>query len=171
MAAIKPEYDLYDLLMGVQKPGRYVGGEFGCINIDARAPLRFVICFPDLYEIGMSNMAVKILYHLLNRIPGVSCERVFAPAPDFEDALKNKSIPLYSLETGTPLHEFDIIGFSIGYELSATNILMVLDRGGIPLVCNARDSSHPIVLAGGPAVTNPVPFGSFIDAVLIGEAD
>lgn len=168
---IRPERDLYRHLMDVEKPGRYVGGEFGSEMPDASANIRVVICFPDLYEIGMSNLAVRILYQVLNAIDGVSCERVFAPAPDFESILRTKSIPLYSLESGTPLASFDIIGFSIGYELSATNVLNVLDCGGVPIHRNARLSHDPIILAGGPAVTNPAPFGAFFDAIYIGEIE
>ena len=158
-------------LMGVQMPGRYTGGEYGSIPADPSAPLRIALCFPDLYEIGMSNNAIRIMYQLFNSVEGVSCERVFVPAPDFEEVLKSRSIPLYSLESGTPLDEFDIVAFSIGYELSATNVLTVLDRGGIPLRRGDRTGASPLVIAGGPAITNPAPFGDFVDAVFIGEAE
>ncbi len=168
---IRPERDLHQALLRVEKPGRYVGGEFGSFVPDFSAPLRIAICFPDLYEVGMTNRAIKILYHLFNGIEGVSAERVFAAAPDFENELKNRAIPLYSLESGTPLSRFDIIAFSVGYELAATTILSVLDLGGIPLRARARGSGDPIIIAGGPAVTNPTPFGRFVDAVFIGEAE
>ena len=166
-----PHYRYFSELMGVQKPGRYAGGEFGCIPPNTSAPLRIALCFPDLYEIGMSNNAIRIMYQLFNAVEGASCERVFVPAPDFEDVLKSRSIPLYTLESGSPLREFDIVAFSIGYELSATNVLTVLDRGGIPLQRRNRDSSSPLVIAGGPAITNPAPFGDFFDAVFVGEAE
>jgi radical SAM-linked protein len=119
----------------------------------------------------MSNNAIKILYNKFNSIDGIQCERVFAPAPDFEAILREKKIPLYSLETGTPLRDFDIIGFSIGFELSATNILTILELGQIPLHNCDRTLEDPIIIAGGPAVTNPLPFSKFIDAVFIGEGE
>ena len=171
MNRIKPDLHLRAELLKVEKPARYVGGEYGIIEPDLDAPLRVLLCFPDLYEIGMSNLAIRLLYQRFNAITGVSCERVFAPAADFEEILRSKNIPLYSLESGTPLAEFDILGFSIGYELSATNMLQVMDLGGIPLRCSDRGESDPIVIAGGPAVTNPAPFGAFLDGVLIGEAE
>ncbi len=157
--------------MQVEKPGRYVGGEYGVIEPEESAPLRIVLCFPDIYEIGMSNLAIRIMYQLFNAMDGVSCERVFAPDRDFETLLRGNSLPLYSLESGTPLHDFDIVAFSIGYELAATNVLAILESGGIPLRRKDRSGSDPIIIAGGPAITNPIPFSSFFDAVFIGEAE
>ncbi|MGA2477565.1 MAG: TIGR03936 family radical SAM-associated protein [Spirochaetia bacterium] len=162
--------DLTPILRSVEKPGRYVGGEFGA-QVKAQAALRVAISYPDLYEIGMSNAAVKILYSLLNALPDVSCERVFAPAPDFEAALRGAGVPLCSLETGLPLSDFDLIGFSFGYELTLTNILAILEMGGVTVEAAGRGGNEPIVLAGGPAATNPVPLGLFVDAVFIGEAE
>ncbi|MBB6479086.1 TIGR03936 family radical SAM-associated protein [Spirochaeta isovalerica] len=171
MKKINPSGELRRELLSVMKPGRYVGGEYGSRFYDEDQPLKVAICFPDLYEIGMSNNAIKILYNHFNNIEGVQCERVFAPAPDFEEILRDKDIPLYSLETGIPLKDFDIIGFSIGYELSATNVLTVLELGKIPLKVNERDEDSPLIIAGGPAVTNPLPFAPFLDAVFIGEGE
>ncbi len=171
MALIVPEKDLRHLLLNVTMPGRYVGGEFGIVKNYNKSNLNFGICFPDLYEIGMSNQAVKLMYRGLNKLNNVSCERVFAPAQDFEIQLKLNNIPLYTLESGIPLNELDILGFSIGYELSATNILAILETGNIPLLKNERTESDPIVIAGGPAITNPIPFGNFLDAVYLGEAE
>jgi radical SAM family uncharacterized protein/radical SAM-linked protein len=171
MKRINPVIDLKQELLSVLKPGRYVGGEFGIQKYTEDQPLKIAICFPDLYEIGMSNNAIKILYNKFNSIDGVQCERVFAPAPDFEKILRDKKIPLFSLETGIALHDFDIIGFSIGYELSATNILTILELGHIPLFNAERKESDPIIIAGGPAITNPLPFSKIIDAVLIGEGE
>jgi radical SAM superfamily enzyme YgiQ (UPF0313 family) len=162
--------DLRALLRKVEKPGRYVGGEFGSIRKSGE-PLSIVISYPDLYEIGMSNAAVRILYSLLNSIDGVSCERVFAPAPDFEAALKAAGLPLCSLESVTPLSRFDLVGFSFGYELTLTNLLAILVSGGITLESASRGDDEPIVLVGGPAATNPAPLGPFVDAVFIGEAE
>ena len=163
--------DLSRLLMQVEKPGRYVGGEYGQIQPDPAAPLKIALCFPDIYEIGMSNLAIRIMYQLFNSIDGVSCERVFSPAVDFEEILKAYSLPLYSLESGTPLSKFDIIAFSIGYELAATNILTVLEAGGVNIRSRNRTASDPLVIAGGPAITNPIPFSPFFDAIFIGEAE
>ncbi|HUV07643.1 MAG TPA: TIGR03936 family radical SAM-associated protein, partial [Spirochaetia bacterium] len=133
--------------------------------------LRAAVSYPDIYEIGMSNLSVRLIYRLLNGLEGVSCERVFAPALDFETELRAHDVPLYSLETATPLRNFDLIGFSLGYELTFTNVLNILDLGHVSLHCRDREMDEPIVVAGGPAVTNPVPFGAFIDAVFIGEIE
>lgn len=171
MSLIIPEHDLKNILLNVTMPGRYVGGEFGSENTYKKQNLNFGICFPDLYEIGMSNQAVKLLYRGLNSLEGISCERVFAPAQDFEEKLKTNNIPLYTLESGIPLNELDILGFSIGYELSATNILAILETGHIPILKNDRTDNDPIIIAGGPAITNPAPFSRFLDAVYLGEAE
>jgi radical SAM-linked protein len=167
--SFKPE--LHRILMNVASPGRYVGGEFGSIVKTDPSLFRTAICFPDLYEIGMSNNAIKILYQVLNKLPGVACERVFAPAKDFEEELKNASIPLYTLETATPLCDLDMLGFSVGYELAATTILGVLVSGGIEPRHKNRKTGDPIIVAGGPAITNPLPFGPFFDGIFIGEAE
>ena len=119
----------------------------------------------------MSNQAIKILYELINNKTDSACERVFAPAPDMEQLLRESGIPLYTLETGTPLSECNLLAFSIGYELSATNILNIIDLGGIPVRNSERSDSDPVVIAGGPAITNPMPFADCIDAVFIGEAE
>lgn len=161
-------------LFSIIKPARYLGGEVGShaaiSENDAR--LIFALSFPDLYEIGMSNNAIRILYNDIDRFnENIVCERVFAPAPDFENLLKQKNVPLYTLESGIPLHQCDVVGFSIGYELLATNILTILDTGKIPLFVQDRTETDPIVIAGGPAATNPLPFGKFLDAVYIGEAE
>ena len=162
--------DLVALLRRVEKPGRYVGGEYGTVR-KTDAALTVALSYPDLYEIGMSNSAVRILYNLLNGIPDVACERVFAPAPDFEAALKAAGMPLCSLESATPLSRFDLLGFSFGYELTLTNLLAILETGGISLGTSRRGPGEPIVIVGGPAATNPAPLGPFVDAVFIGEAE
>jgi radical SAM superfamily enzyme YgiQ (UPF0313 family) len=162
--------DLAELLRKVEKPGRYVGGEFGAI-VKTGAVLNVALSYPDLYEIGMSNSAVRILYNLLNAMADVACERVFAPAPDFEAALRAAGMPLCSLESGTPLSRFDLLGFSFGYELTFTNLLAILETGGISLESSGRGGREPIVIVGGPAATNPAPLGPFVDAVFIGEAE
>ncbi len=161
---------LDNILLQVNKPARYTGGEFGSYR-KYGCPLNMAISYPDLYEIGMSNTALKVLYNIFNGIDGVNCERVFAPAPDFEEKLREAKIPLYTLETGIPLKKLDIIAFTIGYELTGTNVLNIVDMGGIPLEAEERGDDDPIVIAGGPGVTNPEPFGKIFDAVFIGEAE
>ena len=168
---IDPVYKLGSSLLTVEKPARYTGGEYGIVRKSRDTNFRIALSFPDLYEIGMSNYAIRILYTHLNNLEDVSCERVFAPAPDFEKLLRRKEIPLYSLENGISLKDFDLLAFTVGYELSATGILSVLDTGGIPLHAGDRSETDPIVVAGGSAVTNPVPLSLFLDAVFIGEAE
>ncbi|MCK9549069.1 MAG: B12-binding domain-containing radical SAM protein, partial [Sphaerochaeta sp.] len=163
---------IHDALLTIQNPSRYTGGEFIYGEKDHTAvELHAAICFPDLYEIGMSNNAIRILYDRLNRIDEVSCDRVFSVAPDFEALLRERGVPLYTLEQKVALCDLDLLGISIGYELSATNVLQVLDLGMIPLHSTDRGDDHPIVIAGGPAVTNPLPFAPFFDFVYIGEAE
>jgi radical SAM superfamily enzyme YgiQ (UPF0313 family) len=154
----------------VEKPGRYVGGEYGCLA-KTEGDLRLLIAFPDLYEIGMSNQALRILYNRLNQLAGVSCDRAFAPAPDFEGLLRSQGIPLYGLDTGIPLADLDLLLFTLGYELGITGVLTMLETGGIPLRVSARTETHPIVIMGGPCVSNPLPYAPFIDAFWIGEAE
>ncbi|HNZ95529.1 MAG TPA: B12-binding domain-containing radical SAM protein, partial [Sphaerochaeta sp.] len=160
-----------DLLM-ISNPARYIGGEYIQNRKEPKeGDLRCAVCFPDLYEIGMSNLAIKILYDQLNRIEDVHCDRVFSVAPDFEALLREKNLPLYTLQTRLGLHELDFLGISIGYELTATNILQVLDLGRIPIRAGERGDEHPIVIGGRPAITNPLPFGAFLDLVYIGESE
>ena len=175
MKLIDPIKDIGDELCAVQNPARYIGGETGSIvkphENDSDEKFNFAIAFPDLYEIAMCNQAVKIIYNGLNQLENVRCERVFAPDTDFEALLKQKKIPLYTLETGMPLSKTDMIGFSIGYELGITSVLAMLETGGVPLLAKDRDGGDPIVFAGGCGVTNPAPFSDFFDAVFIGEAE
>jgi len=167
-----PYRDLADILNSVEKPGRYVGGEFGSLKKQpGKEDFTVCIVFPDLYEIGMSNQAVRILYKQFNDTPGIHAERSFSPAPDFQSALEKKGIPLFSLENGIPVSDFDLLAVTIGYELSFTNFLSFLKAGNIPLRSSERNDSHPLIIAGGPAMTNPVPWKEFLDAVYIGEAE
>ncbi|MGN0728252.1 TIGR03960 family B12-binding radical SAM protein [Treponema sp.] len=161
-------------LNGVQSPSRYIGGEFKATvkpHSDSDGLFNFAVAFPDLYEIAMSNLAVKIIYNGLNQLGNVRCERVFAPDVDFEKLLRENDVPLYTLETGIPLFKADMIGFSIGYELGITEVLAMLDLGKIHLLACERSEFEPIVIAGGCGVTNPAPFSDFFDAVFIGEAE
>jgi radical SAM family uncharacterized protein len=167
---INPVEKLGGLLLQVEKPARYIGGEYGILSNKDKA-LQMVIAFPDLYEIGMSNQAVKILYNNINNLEDVSCDRVFAPAPDFEKLLKDQSIPLYALDTGIALKNADILGFSFGYELGFSGVLTILESGGIPLKNIDRNENDPIIMMGGPCVSNPLPFCNHIDAFWIGEAE
>ncbi len=157
----------------VQSPSRYLGGEYGIIKKEHTNEelFNFGIAFPDLYEIAMSNLAIKIIYNALNKSKNIRCERVFAPDLDFENLLKKKNVPLYTLETGIPLNELDILSFSIGYELGATEVLAMLEDGHISILADQRSENEPIVIAGGCGVTNPAPFSLFFDAIMIGEAE
>jgi radical SAM superfamily enzyme YgiQ (UPF0313 family) len=164
------------LLLEVEKPARYVGGEYGSMAGAASATadgvvLQTLIAFPDLYEIGMSNQAFRIIYNRLNKIPGLSCDRAFAPAPDFEQLLRDQGLPLYGLETGISLKDLDLLMFTLGYELGITGVLAMLDVSAIPLNAAERGGEDPIVMMGGPCVSNPLPYAAFVDAFWIGEAE
>jgi radical SAM family uncharacterized protein len=160
------------ILLKVARPARYTGGEWNSIRKDWEATeVRVVLAYPDLYEIGMSNLALPILYDLLNRQSHVLAERAFAPWTDMEAALRQAGIPLLSLESGRPLADFDIIGFSLGYELTYTNVLNMLDLAGIPVRASDRDESHPLVVAGGTCTLNPEPMSDFIDVFAVGDGE
>ncbi len=160
------------LLPTVQKPGRYTGGELNQTVKDWQAtPLRVALAFPDVYDLGMSNLGLAILYDILNRHADMLAERAFAPWPDMEAALRRAGLPLYSLETKHPLAEFDILGFSLPYETLYTNTLNMLDLAGLPLLAAERRPDDPLVIAGGHAVYNPEPMADFIDAFVIGEGE
>ncbi len=156
----------------VSRPGRYTGNEWNSVAKPwDNAALRVVLCYPDTYEVGMSNLALHILYEMLNSIPDVLAERVFAPWPDMEQVLRDSGHPLFSLESRHHLADFDVIAFSLGYELTYTNVLTVLDLGGIPLLRRDRTDRDPIVIAGGSCAANPEPMSDFIDLFFIGEAE
>ena len=161
-----------EFLSRLKKPGRYLGGEPHQIVKDpASLRARFVLAFPDLYEVGMSHLGTRILYDRINREPDLACERAFSPWFDLERELRARDLPLVSLESYTPLREFDAVGVSLQYELSYSNVLLNLDLGGIPLRSQARGDADPIVLAGGPTATHPEPLAPFIDAFLVGEGE
>jgi len=172
---IDPLKDLGSLLLNVEKPARYTGGEYGRLCdpflIRKDSALKTVIAFPDLYEIGMSNQALRILYNALNRSEGIFCDRAFAPAPDFEEILRKRGVPLYGLDSGISLKNADLLMFTLGYELLFTGILTMLDISGIPLRSCDRGENDPLILVGGPCVSNPLPYSDFIDAFWIGEAE
>ncbi len=163
---------LEEILEKVQKPARYIGGELNSVMKEAdKVDVRFAFCFPDLYEIGMSHLGMKILYSLKNAREDVWCERVFAPAGDMEQLMREKGIPLYGLESLDPIRDFDIIGFTLQYELSFTGVLNMLDLAGLPVRSAQRTALSPIVMAGGPCTCNPEPLADFVDLFVLGEGE
>ncbi len=161
-----------DILPLVEKPSRYLGGEINQIKKDpARVKLRIALAFPDLYEIGTSHFGMQILYHILNKRADIAAERVFAPGVDMEGHLRASGLPLFSLESRQPLDCFDIIGFSLLYELNYTNILTILELAGIPFYASQRDHTYPMIVAGGPCTCNPEPVADFFDAMVIGDGE
>jgi len=163
----------YNSLLGsVAKPCRYLNSEWNAIHKDhSRTKARFCLCYPDVYEVGMSHLGLKILYHVLNSHPDYLAERAFAPWPDMEAALRKAQLPLASLESSLPLRDFDVVGFTLACELTYTNLLTMLDLGGIPLRAKDRAARHPLILAGGPGAANCEPLADFLDAVVLGEAE
>ncbi len=160
------------ILSTVQKPARYTGGEYGAIYKDKETlRLRMALCFPDTYEIGMANLGMRILYGVINQMEGVSCERVFAPWFDMDEAMRRAGEPLFALESGDPVRDFDVLGFSVGYELAYTNVLNLLDLAGLPLYSAERPDLTPLVIAGGTTAYNPEPMAPFIDVFSIGEGE
>lgn len=163
---------LNNLLKRVEKPARYIGGETNIVMKDPKkVKARFAFAFPDLYEIGMSYMGLQILYHVLNKEDDIYCERVFAPAPDMERLMREEQVPLFTLETKTPLRDMDILGFTLQYEMSFTSILDMIDLAGIPLKSSERSEEDPIIAAGGPCAFNPEPLADFVDVFLIGDGE
>jgi radical SAM family uncharacterized protein/radical SAM-linked protein len=157
-------------LLAIEKPARYMGGEMGSIRKD-EADLRFALAFPDVYEVGMSHLGLRILYHILNAVDGIAAERVYAPWPDMETQLVATGSPLKTLESATPLAACDIIGFTLQYELSYSNILNMLRLAGIPLSTGERHEMLPLILGGGPCAYNPEPLAPFFDAFLLGDGE
>ena len=160
------------ILPRVQKPARYVGGEYNAVIKDkGTVDTRIAFCFPDTYEIGMSNLGMRILYGVMNQMDGVWCERVFAPWGDMEEEMRKADMPLFALESGDPITNFDIVAFSVGYEMAFTAILNMLDLAKIPLRSAQRDGLTPLVIAGGTAMYNAEPIADFIDLVSLGEGE
>ena len=164
--------DLDRILRRVSKPARYSGGEWNSVVKDwSHTPLRVALAYPDVYDIGMSNLGLAILYEVLNQEDGVLCERVYAPWTDMDQAMRQEGIPLFSLETRHPLGEFDVVGFSLSYELTYTNVLNMLDLAGLPLLAAERRRALPLVIAGGSGALNPEPMADFIDAFALGDGE
>lgn len=160
------------LLKKVEKPGRYVGGEWGQIIKDKKnVDVRFAFCFPDTYEIGMSNLGIRILYDIMNKLDYAWCERAYAPWVDMEALMRENNIPLWAVESGDPLSEFDIIGFTLQYEMCYTNMLNMLSLAKIPVLASERDDKQPLIVVGGPCTYNGEPVADFVDIMLIGEGE
>ncbi len=161
-----------EILGSVEKPSRYIGNEWNSVHKDPRSvDIRFAFCFPDVYEIGMSHLGMKILYHLLNERDDTFCERVFAPWTDMEAKMRENSIPLFALETHDPVRDFDFMGFTLQYEMSYTNIVNMLDLAGVPILSSERTGDHPFVCAGGPCAYNPEPLADIMDFFMMGEGE
>lgn len=161
---------LEPLLSRIERPARYIDREWGARHV-TDAEYRAVLMYPDTYEIGQANQALGILYELLNATPGVAAERAYLPAPDLIELMRAEGLPLFSLESCIPVSDFDLVGITVPYELTWTNVLELLDLAGLPLRASERDGSHPLVIGGGPCVYNPEPFAPFFDALLIGEGE
>ena len=163
---------LDQLLKRVEKPGRYIGGEFNSIVKNGEdVEANFAFAFPDLYEIGMSYLGLQILYNVLNKKQNIYCQRVFAPASDMEELMRQENVPLMTLETKTPIKEMDFVGFTLQYEMSYSTVLNMLELGGIPLYSKERGEEDPIIAAGGPCAYNPEPLADFIDLFVIGDGE
>lgn len=163
---------LEHILPRVQKPARYTGGEYNAVVKDrSTVHTRYALCFPDTYEIGMSNLGCRILYGVMNEQDGLWCERCYAPWGDMEDAMRREGLLLYALESGDPIAEFDFIGFSLGYEMAYTNVLNMLDLAGLPLRSEERRELTPLVVAGGTCCYNPEPLAPFVDFFVLGEGE
>ena len=161
-----------EILMSIEKPARYIGGEYNSVMKDKeQVDVRFCMCFPDVYEIGMSHLGIQILYDMFNRREDTWCERVYSPWPDLHKVMKEQHIPLFALESQDPLKEFDFLGITLQYEMCYTNILQVLDLAGIPIWSKDRKKGDPIVIAGGPCSYNPEPIADFFDIFYIGEGE
>jgi radical SAM family uncharacterized protein/radical SAM-linked protein len=167
-----PPSAIDELVLAAEKPSRYVGGELGSVTKDLDAVrVRFALAFPDTYEVGMSNLGFRLLYHLLNDRPEVACERVFLPWPDMEGLLRERGLPLFSLESRAPVRDFDVLGVTLQFELAYTSVLAMLDLAGIPLLARERGASDPLVVGGGPCAYNPEPVADFFDLFAVGEGE
>ena len=161
-----------EILLSIQQPARYIGGEVNTVNKDlSQVEIRFAMCFPDVYEIGMSHLGIQILYDMFNRREDIWCERVYSPWTDLDKIMREEKIPLFALESQDPVKNFDFLGITLQYEMSYTNILQILDLSQIPLHASERSESDPIVIGGGPCAYNPEPLAEFFDMFYIGEGE
>ena len=165
--------DLFDQILPlVKKPARYAGGEWNIIRKDwDNVDLRVAFAFPDVYEVGMSHLGLHILYEIVNSRPDALMERVFAPWTDMEEKMRENDLPLFALESRRPVRDFDVVAFTLQYEMSYSNVLNMLDLAGIPLLSEQRGEDCPLVIAGGPCAFNPEPLADFIDIFVIGEGE
>ena len=161
-----------EILLKIEKPARYIGNEVNSVMKDpAKVSIRFAMCFPDVYEIGMSHLGIQILYDMFNKREDVWCERVYSPWTDLDQIMRERKIPLFALESQDPVKEFDFLGITLQYEMCYTNILQVLDLSGIPLAAEERTDEDPIVIGGGPCTYNPEPLAEFFDLFYMGEGE
>ena len=161
-----------EILLSIDKPERYIGCEVNSVvKSREETEIRFAMCFPDVYEIGMSHLGIQILYDMFNRMDGVWCERVYSPWTDLDRVMRERHIPLFALESQDPVKDFDFLGITIQYEMCYTNILQILDLSGIPLHAEDRSENDPIVIGGGPCTYNPEPMAAFFDLFYIGEGE
>ncbi len=161
-----------EILLTIEKPARYIGNEINMVEKDLNnIDIRFCMCFPDVYEIGMSHLGIQILYDMFNRREDTYCERVYSPWVDLDKIMREKQIPLFALESQEPIKNFDFLGFTIQYEMCYTNILQVLELSQIPIYAKDRTEDDPIVLGGGPCTYNPEPIADFFDFFYIGEGE
>src|SRR5512146_179770 len=163
---------LDDLILQAEKPARYVGCELGAVQKDPSAvDVRWALAFPDTYEVGMSNLGFRLLYHALNDRERVACERVFLPWPDMEEKLRARGLPLFTLESRAPVRSFDVLGITLQFELCYTSVLALLDLARIPLLARERGPGVPLVVGGGPCAFNPEPVADFFDCLAVGEGE
>ncbi len=161
-----------EILLKIEKPSRYTGNEVNSVVKDPeKVDIRFAMCFPDVYEIGMSHLGMQILYHMFNEREDTWCERVFSPWTDLDQVMRQENIPLFALESQDPVKIFDFLGITIQYEMCYTNILQVLDLSQIPICAKDRGEEDPLVIGGGPCVFNPEPLAPFFDLLYIGEGE
>ena len=161
-----------EILLKIEKPARYIGNEVNSVMKDPeKVSIRFAMCFPDVYEIGMSHLGIQILYDMFNKREDVWCERVYSPWTDLDQIMRERKIPLFALESQDPVKEFDFLGITLQYEMCYTNILQVLDLSGIPLAAEERTDEDPIVIGGGPCTYNPEPLAEFFDLFYMGEGE
>ena len=161
-----------EILLSIDKPVRYIGNEVNMVKKDpSKVDIRFAMCFPDVYEIGMSHLGIQILYDMFNQRDDVYCERVYSPWTDLDKIMREKNIPLFALESQDPVKLFDFLGITLQYEMCYTNILQVLDLSNIPLLSKDRTEDDPIVIGGGPCTYNPEPIADFFDLFYIGEGE
>ena len=161
-----------EILLSIQQPARYIGGEVNMVNKDPKkVDVRFAMCFPDVYEIGMSHLGIQILYDMFNRRDDVYCERVYSPWTDLDKLMREKNIPLFAVESQDPVKDFDFLGITLQYEMCYTNILQILDLSHIPLHAEDRTGEDPIVIGGGPCSYNPEPIAPFFDLFYLGEGE